>query len=377
MKYFASFLPLVRESLVLCQDGFKKPSTLKVNDAFSLMEALNPEDELWLMMGSTNATIALAAFRKGVTIHQISFPRISSWLAKNGEVKEAEEETSEEEKTESFGRKTKVSPSQIRAASIEAPEIFYSMSVKQGEVLEIISALQALLDAMEARKAAANLLRTRVQREALLYGKFQGWKVSTNEDLKRLLDDLLGSKDEKGRKLSPFDPHLKFLTQEEELAREKLDRICKKSPFFAVLFGQVEGVGPAIGARFISAIERIERFEKPEDLSNYAGMLPRGKEGKMPSKKGSKGQMLSRSPRLNTACFLLQDQMFQWGRKSELGQMLDQQIQQECPCAQEERAKDKELRRKYVEAVTRARIKMTRHFLEKIVFPRWREYIQG
>ncbi|OGZ22196.1 MAG: hypothetical protein A3D46_00995 [Candidatus Nealsonbacteria bacterium RIFCSPHIGHO2_02_FULL_43_13] len=144
---------------------------------------------------------------------------------------------------------------------------------------------------------------------------------------------------------------------------------------FNHIFGSVDGIGPKLAARFIAAIERIERFERPEDLSNYAGMLPRGVEGKMPSRRNSKGATLSRDPGLNTACFLFQEQMFRYGRNTELGQMLIKQVQRNCPYAKEERRKDAELRKKYSGAVKEARIAVTRYLLEKIIWPRWNEYM--
>ncbi|MEK7201537.1 MAG: transposase, partial [Patescibacteria group bacterium] len=169
--------------------------------------------------------------------------------------------------------------------------------------------------------------------------------------------------------------HVAFLVEQEERERSWLENLCKGSAFYLHLFGDVEGVGPSIGARFIAAIERIERFSQRTDLSNYAGMLPRGKEGTLPARRYSRGKTLSRDPQLNAACFILQEYMFQWGRNQPLGQRLISQVERNCPCTPEERQQDKDLRRKHAEAVKQARIAMTRYFLEYIVWPRWSEYM--
>jgi len=373
MDYCGSYVPLIRESEVLRSvDSGRKPTTInKLSSAFDLKAMLKPGDRLWLMMGSTNASVALAAFRMDVEVHQLSLPRLSSWLNR---VK-----TEEEGERAGKGR-LKVKPEHVLAASQEAPDLFYPMTPAQAEVLEIMAAWQRLDDAMESRKAAANLLRSRIYQEAVVYGRAGGQQLPSDpkearETLKAVLFDLLSTKDEKGRKRTPENPHIAFLVEQEDRERAQLDRVCDNNSFYRHLFGNVEGVGPGLGARFISAIERIERFEKPRDLSNYAGLLPRGKEGCLPSRMRSKGQPLSRSPELNAACFLLQDHMFQWGRKTMLGQMLHQQVERDCPCTAEQRKADKDLRRRYVGVVKQARIDMTCYFLEKIVWPRWWQYL--
>ncbi len=375
--YAASYVPLMRETEVLRwePDSRRKPYALKVKDAFELLSKLEAGDHVWLMMGSTNAAVALTAFRKGVTVHQLSFSRASSLLVINGNKEPKQEEAASDQEQRSHGHRTKIQPSQILRVSQEAPQLFYPMSMGQAEALEIIATWQRVNDAMEARKAAANLVRTRIQQDALLYGKARGKDISTKEELEALLADLLDTKDEQNRKHVPGDPHIAFLAEQEEHERSRLRNLCRDSAFYLHLFDDVEGVGPNIGARFITGVERIERFKRPEDLSNYAGMLPRGKEGKLPSRKRSKGQTLSRDPILNSACWLLQDQMFQWGKKMPLGQILIQQVERECPCTPEQRKGDKELRRKHAQAVAEACIAMTRYFLEKIVWPKWREYI--
>lgn len=375
--YVASYVPLIPredkkiEILSWDPDSKKsKPARIKISCAFDLKSLLQPGDHLWLMMGSTNAALALAAFRRGVVVHQLSLPRLLNWLAKQ----------SQQEKEEEGERRFKVKLDHVLAVSQQAPHLFYEMNPAQAEVLEISSAWQAVEDATKAWIGAANLIRSRLYREALVDNRVGKEILSSNPKkavsrLRAIISDLLDTKDERGRKRTPNHRHIAYLVEERERQLANLARVCQKNSFFQFMFGDVEGVGPFLGASFIAAIERIERFPTPEDLSNYAGMLPRGKEGQLPSRKRSKGQLLSRSPKLNTACFGFQEHMFQWGRKTPLGQMLNQEITRLCPCTQEERNHDKELRRRHAEAVKVARIHITRYFLEAIVWPRWKEYL--
>ena len=344
-QYFASYVPIIREAEVKTSGG-KEPEVLEL-DAFGLMKILKSGDSLWLMMGSTNVVVAFGAFRRGVEVHQISYLRASSKLKKH-----------------------KLTADDVFALASGHPDLFYSVTSAQSEVLEIIANGNEFFDAMEVRKAYANLARSRIQQNAAMYGRAMGVDITTFEELAELVKKQLGIKEKK-----PADQSLQILLAREAQFGNQLDSTMKKSKMFNHIFGSVDGIGPKLAARFIAAIERIERFERPEDLSNYAGMLPRGVEGKMPSRRNSKGATLSRDPGLNTACFLFQEQMFRYGRNTELGQMLIKQVQRNCPCAKEERRKDAELRKKYSGAVKEARIAVTRYLLEKIIWPRWNEYM--
>jgi len=344
-QYFASYVPIIREAEVKTSGG-KEPEVLEL-DAFGLMKILKSGDSLWLMMGSTNVVVAFGAFRRGVEVHQISYLRASSKLKKH-----------------------KLTADDVFALASGHPDLFYSVTSAQSEVLEIIANGNEFFDAMEVRKAYANLARSRIQQNAAMYGRAMGVDITTFEELAELVKKQLGIKEKK-----PADQSFQILLAREAQFGNQLDSAMKKSKMFNHIFGSVDGIGPKIAARFITAIERIERFERPEDLSNYAGMLPRGVEGKMPSRRNSKGATLSRDPGLNTACFLFQEQMFRYGRNTELGQMLIKQVQRNCPCAKEERRKDAELRKKYSGAVKEARIAVTRYLLEKIIWPRWNEYM--
>ena len=74
MRWYASYVPLVplNKGATVLAVG-KKGKTRKVEevDAFKLKTIVRPGDELWLMMGSTNAVVAAAAFRLGVDVRQI------------------------------------------------------------------------------------------------------------------------------------------------------------------------------------------------------------------------------------------------------------------------------------------------------------------
>lgn len=365
MQYFASYVPIVTGATVLAVDDKGKTRRLDEVDAFGLKTVMKPGDELWLMMGSTNAIVAVAAFKRGIVVRQISHPRALSAL--NGQ--RAEGSNGEND------RKHKLSAEDIRLISQTHPEFFYTMTASQQEVLEITAAWLSFSGAMDVRQRYGSTVRARITSLAAIYGSYLNREVNDVESLKEVLRSELGAKDQGGKKRKPNDARLQLLIEAEEEAGRRLDKIVKGSGLYRHIFGSVTGVGPRLGARIIAATERIERFDRPKDLSNYGGFLPRGPEGKLPSRKTSRGKILSRKPSLNTTGFLFQDQEFTYGRNSELGQMLIAQVQRNCPCTAEQRKANKELRKQYVIAVKEARIAITRYLLEKIVWPRWREYM--
>lgn len=339
MKYISTFIPVMKKGTVSV-DGKDVEC-----DALELMQRMGPEDELWLMMGSTNAAVALGAYRKGVKVHQISYPRARS---SNGE--------------------QKVSLDGIREIVERQPQLFYSLYPQQSEVLEIISAWQDVEDAMEARKEYANRLRARVMARAVIEGR------KTKEQLEEEIEQLLGKK---SKGIKPADAGMQYFLEKEKKAEQELAKVIGKSGLYNQVFKLVGGVGAKLAARFIAGIERIERFQRAKDLSNYAGLLPRGKDGRLPSRRqaGQNNEQLSRSPKLNTACFNLQEWLFIYGKNTELGAFMREEMERRCPCTAEQRKNDPELRKRYAAAVKQARILTTRRFLEEIVWPKWRSYV--
>ena len=72
MRYVATFVPVMKPGTVLV--GSKQDEL----DALELVQAIKQDDELWLMMGSTNAAVALGAHLKGASVYQLSYPRAQS-----------------------------------------------------------------------------------------------------------------------------------------------------------------------------------------------------------------------------------------------------------------------------------------------------------
>ena len=365
MHYFASTIPIMRDTSVLRRNpnSNKDPKTMKLDGAFALISYLEPKDHLWLMMGSTNAAVAVGAFRRGVTVHQLSHSRAMP-LVKASRNGNSPDETQN-------GAKIKISAADVLSVASKNPDLFYPIHTKQAEVLEIIAAWNQVTDAMKTRQASANLVRSRLQHQAVTTGFVRGQQVDDKKQLAALIDVQVGK--------DPADQGMQILFDKEKEAVSHLNKVAKGSDLYQQVFEPINGMGPKIAARFISAIERIERFAKAKDLSNYAGMLPRGPEGKLPSRKRSKssGEPLSRKAQLNNACYMFQDQIFGYGANSELGQMLHGQIQKTCPCDADMRKADAKLRSKHSEAARMARIAITRHLLEKIIWPRWQAYMRS
>lgn len=362
MQYFAGTVPLVKEASVLYRAGGKRARPLKAMDGFALVLLINEGDELYLMMGSTNTVVALGAMRRGAKVFQLSYARASAYLAQNGPTQKT---TSDEEMKEITGdggqdSKTKISSFDVHRIAMFAPEFFYPLQSKDAEALEISRAWGRLSAAMEDRKARINRMRVAYYQDAVMGG----------QDIGVTIDEVRAAFDELVDKKKTTDMQLRFLFDEEDKASKELDSVMSHSGLYKVVFKPIEGVGPRIAARFISAIERIVRFDTPDDLSRYAGMAPT-RDGKLPSRK--RGGLVSRKPSLNTACYMLQDQMGGYSANTPFGQALKEQVARECPCTQEERNADKTLKSKHGIAVRRARIAMTRLFLKQI-WEDWRKY---
>ncbi|MBI2098777.1 MAG: transposase [Candidatus Wildermuthbacteria bacterium] len=365
-------------------DNKRKPRAIGVEDAFELITLLKRGDDLWLRMGSTNAAVALGAFRRGIMVHQISYPRAMAHLglatSNAVEVEDDDEDDEEGFNGANGSGKIKIMPEHIYTIAKDAPDAFYPVYAKQAEALSIIAAEKRFEDSMKLRIRGSNITRARLQEEAVIYGTVKGHPIENKEEVAGFIDAELGAKDEKGKKLAPADPRIQMLMAAEDQAGRHLDAVMKDSPLVEAVFGSIDGVGSRIGARFIRAIERIERFPKSHDLLNYAGMVPRGPQpvgggGKLMSRRASRGQMLARRSQLNMACRLFQDQIFGFGRKTPFGQELTAQIERECPCTPEQRKESKELRIKHMVAVKRARINITRSLL-KTIYRRWRDYMR-
>ena len=211
-------------------------------------------------------------------------------------------------------------------------------------------------------------------------------KIQSREELQAITIALLGGKVKVGPKgqrrdkeIKSLDPGISYFETLEKNSDRHLASVMSRSGLYQTVFEPIEGIGVRLAARLISSTQWIERFPTPTDLSNYAGVLPRGRDGKLPSRKRTKrsGDPLARDPALNNACFLIQDQMFGYGSGTPLGRMLHGRINELCPCAQEQRDKDKDLKRRHGEATRQGRIHMTRHLLEKIIWPGWHEYIKN
>jgi len=362
MHYAASTVPIMRENTVLRWDpgSGEEPKSMEL-DAFGMRVSLQPEDHLWLMMGATNAAVASGLFRQGVIVHQLSNSRAMPV------VRASHNGTSE--KGAANGARIKISAADVFGVASTNPDLFYPVHEKQAEILGIMSSWNQVTDSMETRKAYANLVRSRLQQEAVVTGFVKNQQIADSKQLAALIDAEVGK--------DPADESMRLFLKREAQAIRHLDKAAKDSGLYRQVFAPIHGMGPRIAARFISAIERIERFATARDLSNFAGMLPRGKDGKLPSKKNSKssGMPLSRSALLNNACYMFQEQMFGYGAHTDLGQMMHGQIQQTCPCNTEMRKSDKELRSRHSEAVRKARISTTRHLLEQIIWPGWRSYM--
>lgn len=184
----------------------------------------------------------------------------------------------------------------------DRPELFYKVSPRDRDTIALIEAYRYRTEVMKARIACEQRLHQQVVGQIFCSkegfypeGKIEDW-----------FD---------GRKAS--HAILTNLLAEEKEANSQLSRAAKQLDVYLHLFGPIEGVGPAIGARLIAAIQDIRRFESPAKLKKFLGVHVMS-DGTFVRRR--KGQVANWHPDGRQALYLLGDQFNRrpdsvWGQK--------------------------------------------------------------
>jgi hypothetical protein len=180
------------------------------------------------------------------------------------------------------------------------PDEFYPVFVRERKLTWMRECYRRRIDCMKARIACEQRLRQRYI--GLIFcsaeGKFPEGAVEKEFD-----------------KVKASDIVLNALIDEENSANRALEKACKALPVFTEVFGQVEGCGPAISSRLISAIQDIRRFETKWKLRKFCGVHCLT-DGRFPRRRT--GEMSNWSPDCRQALFLLGDQFNRQSKKGTL-----------------------------------------------------------
>jgi hypothetical protein len=194
-------------------------------------------------------------------------------------------------------------PGQLAQLLSANPDIFYNVDVREREFILLREAYRARVDAMKARIACEQRLRS-----SLIGTVFCSVEGGYPE----------GTIEEAFDKLKASDAIYLNLEAEEKLREKRVAKIIEKLPVYSRIFEPIKGVGPMIAARLIVAIGDIRRFETESKLTAFTGCIP-DSENRL--KRHRRGEVGNYHPEARQALFLLGDQ-FNRRPDSEWGQVL-------------------------------------------------------
>jgi hypothetical protein len=146
----------------------------------------------------------------------------------------------------------------------DEPELFQEMSDRDMDLIFVRETYFARQEAMKARIGCEQRLRQRFIGKIFLSkeGGFPEGNIEDEFDRVKASNSILNA-----------------LIKEEKAREMEMKKAVRRLPVWENLFEQVEGVGEAIAARFISAIGDIRRFETKHKFKKYCGVhvLPDGR----------------------------------------------------------------------------------------------------
>lgn len=202
---------------------------------------------------------------------------------------------------------------------------FYPVIVRDRATIKVRETLRVRTDAMKARIACEQRLRQRVEGE--IFCSDEGLYPEGGLE-----------KEFAARKAT--DAILLNLSSEEDDALRKMTKAVEATEVYSKLLIKVVGLGPAIVARVISAIQDIRRFEKSSQLKKYMGahVMP---DGRFPRRRNN--EVANWQPDARQALYLLAAQFnrrpgTEWGdylrkMKTEYRLRHPEKIQVEVPDA--------------------------------------------
>lgn len=200
---------------------------------------------------------------------------------------------------------------------------FYPVIVRDRVTIKVRETLRVRTDAMKARIACEQRLRQRVEGEIFCSdeGLYPEGGLEKEFAARKATDAIL----------------LNLLSEEDDALR-KMTKAVEATEVYSKLLIKVVGLGPAIVARIISAIQDIRRFEKSSQLKTYMGahVMP---DGRFPRRRNN--EVANWQPDARQALYLLAAQFnrrpgTEWGdylRQMKAGYRLrhPEKIQVEVP----------------------------------------------
>lgn len=194
------------------------------------------------MLGGSGDALAYACARHGETIGAIVY-RVPSFKLKN-----AREARSLEKKDD---HKTLVE------LFTTSPEVFYEVASRDRALIRVTECWRALQEVMKARIACEQRLRQYFIGRVFTHpeGLFPEGGIEKAYDAQKA-----------------SDPILEALLKEEKARDKDLKHALEALDVYTEIFEPIEGMGPRIAGRIISAVGDIRRFETPAKLCAFLGV---------------------------------------------------------------------------------------------------------
>ena len=190
----------------------------------------------------------------------------------------------------------------------EQPKLFYETGLRDRALIMVVEAMRARTDAMKARIACEQRLRQHLIGQVFCEpdGLYPEGGIEKAFEQAKASDKILVA-----------------LTEEEEARENEVVKALNELDVYHELFVPVEGCGPMIAARLISAILDIRRFKTKAALKAFCGVhLTSGDDsGEQRFARRRGGQVANWSGEARQALYLLGEQ---WNRRpdSEWGRVL-------------------------------------------------------
>lgn len=182
------------------------------------------------------------------------------------------------------------------------PDLFYVLRARDRALIRVRETLRLRIDTMKARIGCEQRLRQ----------SYIG-KIYLNEEGEFPEGDIEAAFDA----IKASNAILTNLLNEEKAANRELQKACEALDVYTMLFGPIEGIGPAIASRIISAICDIRMFPTKAKLKAFMGAHVL-KGGRFPRRRG--GEIANWHPDARQALYLFAEQCNKrpgstWGRK--------------------------------------------------------------
>ncbi len=257
----------------------------KLIEGGSIGGGIKNGDIIAMVLGGSGDYLAFALSRRGEEIGAV-VERIPPFLLQ-----------------EKRGTSTKENDAETLAFLVQTDrQLFTPVFVRDRQIVKVRELYRLRTDTMKARMACDQRLRQR----------FIG-QIFCNEE-GRFPE---GAIEKEFAAQKATDMIYQAIETEEKRANKELLEAVEATDVWKRIFEPIEGVGPAIAARFITAIQDVRRFSKSSKLKKFCGAHVLD-DGRFPRRRN--GEVANWHPEARQALYLLADQLFRrpnsdWGKK--------------------------------------------------------------